>query len=182
MLQTLTPLVELEVLAAPAALLIHPPLPPPFRPILPQFLTPGLRTSPPESDHLETPTLVSGPQRLGLVLPSKTQQGSQFGLRATPRAGLSPWLLSPACMLNHFSRVRLFATPWTRAHQASPSMGFFRQECWSRCHFLLQGLLSHQFTRSVVSNSLQPHEPQHARLSYLSPTPKAYSNSCPLSH
>ena len=29
------------------------------------------------------------------------------------------------------SRVRLLATPWTAAHQASPSMGFSRQECWS---------------------------------------------------
>ena len=30
------------------------------------------------------------------------------------------------------SRVRLFATPWTVVHQASPSMGFSRQEYWSR--------------------------------------------------
>ena len=29
------------------------------------------------------------------------------------------------------SRVRLFATPWTAAHQAPPSMGFSRQEYWS---------------------------------------------------
>ena len=29
------------------------------------------------------------------------------------------------------SRVRLFATPWTIAHQAPPSMGFSRQEYWS---------------------------------------------------
>ena len=28
-------------------------------------------------------------------------------------------------------RVRLFATPWTAAHQAPPSMGFLRQEYWS---------------------------------------------------
>ena len=28
-------------------------------------------------------------------------------------------------------RVWLFATPWTAAHQAPPSMGFSRQECWS---------------------------------------------------
>ena len=27
------------------------------------------------------------------------------------------------------SRVRLFATPWTAAHQAPLSMGFSRQEC-----------------------------------------------------
>ena len=30
------------------------------------------------------------------------------------------------------SRVRLFATPWTTAYQAPPSMGFSRQEYWSR--------------------------------------------------
>ena len=29
------------------------------------------------------------------------------------------------------SRVRLFTTPWTAAHQAPPSVGFSRQECWS---------------------------------------------------
>ena len=29
------------------------------------------------------------------------------------------------------SRVRLFATPWTAAHQAPPPMGFSRRECWS---------------------------------------------------
>ena len=29
------------------------------------------------------------------------------------------------------SRVRLFATPWTAAHRAPPSMGFSRQEYWS---------------------------------------------------
>ena len=28
------------------------------------------------------------------------------------------------------SRVQLFATPWTVAHQAPPSMGFSRQEYW----------------------------------------------------
>ena len=30
------------------------------------------------------------------------------------------------------SRARLLATPWTAAHQAPPSMGFSRQEYWSR--------------------------------------------------
>ena len=29
------------------------------------------------------------------------------------------------------SCVRFLATPWTAAHQAPPSMGFFRQEYWS---------------------------------------------------
>ena len=30
------------------------------------------------------------------------------------------------------SRVWLFTTPWTAAHQAPPSLGFSRQEYWSR--------------------------------------------------
>ena len=38
-----------------------------------------------------------------------------------------------------------------------------------------------QFSRSVVSDSLWPHEPQHARPPCPSPTPGVYSNSCPLS-
>ena len=29
------------------------------------------------------------------------------------------------------SRAQLLATPWTAAYQASPSMGFSRQEYWS---------------------------------------------------
>ena len=37
-----------------------------------------------------------------------------------------------------------------------------------------------QFSHSVVSNSLQPHGPQHARLPCPSPTPRAYYNSCSL--
>ena len=38
-----------------------------------------------------------------------------------------------------------------------------------------------QFSRSVVSNSLRPHEPQHASPPYPSPTPRVHPNSCPLS-
>ena len=38
-------------------------------------------------------------------------------------------------LLSHFSRVRLCATPWTAACQASPSMGFSRQEHWSGLPF-----------------------------------------------
>ena len=41
-------------------------------------------------------------------------------------------LVSCLCaVLSHSSRVRLFATPWTVAHQAPLSMGFPRQEYWS---------------------------------------------------
>ena len=37
------------------------------------------------------------------------------------------------------SRVRLFATQWTVAYQAPPSMGFFRQEYWSGLPFSSPG-------------------------------------------
>ena len=40
---------------------------------------------------------------------------------------------------------------------------------------------SFQFSGSVVSDSLWPHEPQHARPPCPSPTPGVYPNSCPLS-
>ena len=42
------------------------------------------------------------------------------------------WTISEVKSL---SRVRLFATPWTVAHQAPPSMGFSRQEYWSGLPF-----------------------------------------------
>ena len=42
-------------------------------------------------------------------------------------------------------------------------------------------LHSVQFSRSVVFNSLRPHESQHSRPPCPSPTPGVYSNSCPSS-
>ena len=42
-------------------------------------------------------------------------------------------------------------------------------------------LSSVQFSHSVVSDSLWPHESQHTRPPCPSPTPKVYSNSCPSS-
>ena len=44
-----------------------------------------------------------------------------------------------------------------------------------------QKLLSVQFSCSVVSGSLQPHELQHARPPCSSPTPGVHSDSCPSS-
>ena len=38
-----------------------------------------------------------------------------------------------------------------------------------------------QFSRSVISDSLRPHEPQHARPPCQSPTPRVHPNPCPLS-
>ena len=43
------------------------------------------------------------------------------------------------------------------------------------------GKWSVHFSHSVMSNSLQPHEPQQARPSCPSPTPGVHPNSCPSS-
>ena len=143
------------------------------------------------------------------------------------------------------SHVRLFATPWIAARQASlsitnsrssltlmsiewvmpsshlilclpliflspipPSIRVFSNESTLRtlniCNYICQLLLdksgkvtfgvrkynyfppnnvtyasSVQFSHSVVSDSLRPHESQHARPPCLSPTPWVHSDSCP---
>ena len=46
---------------------------------------------------------------------------------------------------------------------------------------ILYGKCSVQFSRSVMSDSLRPHGLQQARPPCPSPTPRVYSNSCPLS-
>ena len=43
-------------------------------------------------------------------------------------------------LLNCYSRVWLFVTPWTIACQAPLSMGFSRHDTRVGCHFLLQGI------------------------------------------
>ena len=55
------------------------------------------------------------------------------------------------CVCRHartLSHIRLFATPWTIARQAPLCMGFSRQEYWSRCHFLPQGIFLTQRWKS----------------------------------
>ena len=54
--------------------------------------------------------------------------------------------------------------------------------CWFK--FLKYSVSQYQFiqlSHSVMSNSLRPHRLQYTRLPCPSPTPRAYSNSCPLS-
>ena len=59
------------------------------------------------------------------------------------------------------SHVQLFATPWTVAYQASPSMGFFRQEYWSGVAFPSSGDLPdpgiEPVSPSLQVNSLPPN-------------------------
>ena len=63
-----------------------------------------------------------------------------------------------ACLLSRFSRVRLFVTLWTVAHQdqALLSMGFSRHEYWRRLPFPSPGDLPNPQTkpRSLTSPAL----------------------------
>ena len=101
-----------------------------------------------------------------------------------------------------------FAIPWTIACLVLLSLGFPRQEYWSGFHFLLQGIFLTQGSRlhlphwqvdslplshrRSLFNSVQSLSRvrlfatswtamQLARLPCPSPTPRACSNSCPLS-
>ena len=105
--------------------------------------------------------------------------------------------------------VWLSVTPWTGSHQAPLSMGFSRKDYWSWLlfptpgdlpgpemepafstlagrHFTtvppgkLEWLTSVQFSRSGVSDSLQPRESQHARPLCPSTTPRVHPDSRPL--
>ena len=66
----------------------------------------------------------------------------------------------------HFKPSSITASP-----TVSPALQRAATDCFS----------SIQFSRSVVSDSLQPHELQHARPPCPSPTPGIHPNSCPLS-
>ena len=83
--------------------------------------------------------------------------------------------------LNHHHHNRVHFIKWT-----NPSFPFFILENTNLSKTFLftpsACLFSWvQFSRSVVSDSSQPHEPQHARPPCPSPTPGVYSNSCPSS-
>ena len=61
------------------------------------------------------------------------------------------------------------------------NLNVFYQRWFSAVVISIVLFSSVQFTPSVVSDSLQPHELQHARPPCPSPTPGVYSDSCPSS-
>ena len=61
-----------------------------------------------------------------------------FSVHGILQARTLEWVaisFSKKVLLSHFSHVRLCATPWTAAYQASQSMGFSRQKHWSGLPF-----------------------------------------------
>ena len=73
-----------------------------------------------------------------------------------------------ACVISCFSHVRLFATPWTVAHQAPLSMELSRQEYWSGLLFPSPGNLPHPGTEAG-SAALREMLYQLSHQGYLSP-------------
>ena len=71
--------------------------------------------------------------------------------------------------LYHFSCVIFF---FSDNQQLQALVASYSQNNWSVC--------SVQFSPSVMSNYLRPHEPQYARPPCPSPTPGFYPNPCPL--
>ena len=72
---------------------------------------------------------------------------------------------SPHSCTQHITGTMLF-----------PTTSFF---CSSLSRLFSVQFSSFQFSHSVMSDSLWPHESQHARPPCPSPTPRVYSNSCP---
>ena len=57
----------------------------------------------------------------------------------------------------------------------------YRSTVWAFSTFCFWSFNSVQFSCSIVSDSLRPHELQHSRPPCLSPTPRVYPDSCALS-
>ena len=68
--------------------------------------------------------------------------------------------------MKSLSRVRLFATPWTVAHQAPPSMGFSRQEYWSGLPFSSPG--------DLPNPGIEPRSPALQADTFISEPPGKY--------
>ena len=64
----------------------------------------------------------------------RCKQWSAHGQSCSTRITPTP-VLDCACVLSRFCHVSLSAAPWTVAHQAPLSKGFFRQEYWSGLAF-----------------------------------------------
>ena len=72
-------------------------------------------------------------------LPKRQQQLHRSSSTNTKCCQRPEFSVSLNLKVKSLSRVRLFATPWTVAHQARPSMEFSRQEYWSGLLFPFPG-------------------------------------------
>ena len=87
--------------------------------------------------------------------------------------GYSPWGRKESDMTEGLSTALSSCSAGVSHHSG---FSCFRAQALGR-----SGLSSVQFSRSVVSDSLRPHESQHTRPPCPSPAPGVHPNSCPWS-
>ena len=81
-----------------------------------------------------------------------------------------PYLDCKWSEVKSLSRIRLFATSWTVAYQAPPSMGFYRQQCWSGLPFPSPGDLPdpgiEPRSSTLRADALPSEPPVYSKVNY----------------
>ena len=117
---------------------------------------PGIEPVPPA---LESEVWTTGPPGKSLALstllcfshplcPPLSGGSQSLSQRFTEALVFSRLAWENVCVLSH---VQLFATTWTVAHQAPLSMGFSRQEYWSRLPLPIPGDLNQPRDQTCIS-------------------------------
>ena len=143
---------------------------------------------------MSNPTLISNPSTLST---SGSRRGASLGRQHSHKvSGLrSPWqrLLSPVACISQYSpfNQQCWGLAPGRSTPCPPSdptekpgnmVGWLANYLPEMAQLVFpEWLFSVQFSRSVVSDSLRPHEPQHARPPCPSPTPRDHPNPLPSS-
>ena len=100
--------------------------------------------------------------------------------RSSPNWGSWTYCSVPAFDGSSSRQVRL--SPPSSPPDPSPvQIPPISRSLWLQGAPLVFSSISVQFSHSVMSNSLRPRGPQHARPPCPAPAPGVYSNSCPLS-
>ena len=101
--------------------------------------------------------------------------------RIFPIQGSNQCLLSPALAGGLFTTSTAWEAPYKRLLELISKLSKVAKYKVTLQKSFVYLYIINQFSCSVLSNSLQPHGLQHDRLPCPSPTPRVYSNSCPLS-
>ena len=113
-----------------------------------------------------------------------------YYLQVFPSLALGPW---PSCFISSCKQWSSYTHAFIDVLSPGPGLNTFMALFISEKHMWKEGRLyviasmmfsifsSVQLSRSVVSDSLRPHEPQHARPPCPSPTPGVHPNPCPSS-